>query len=157
MHLRRSLRSVLSRCLGHRRGRYLSDRRNRAWLINVGVRRRIRPRYDITDKTQRQVCGAEYLECNLSILLRRGAWRAAASSVCRLVNTRHIVSHSPERDLPTVRPRPGEVCNGPASRDWQAPEQQTNTDCAKGHLALPWKEPEDSNRTRPSKTKMTAA
>jgi len=123
-------RDWLSRC--HRRDR---DR-----LINEGVRRRIRPRHNIADKTERQVCGTEQHWRHLWMLLRLrpGVCTEGKLSICRLLNTRHILSHSAERAHPTlVGTLPYQVYNGPASRAWQDGEQQGNIDCAKGHFAPP--------------------
>ncbi len=145
IRLRRSLRPALGRCLWdgwnlcHRVGRCQCHWRGRGWLINVDVRRRIRPRQDIPDSTERQVSGAEYHSRHLSKLfrIRPELCSAGEFSVCRVLNARYILFHSAERDYPPLGALPGQVCNGPASREWQAPEQQSNTACPTGHLIVP--------------------
>lgn len=101
---RMSLLPALRCCLCHR---CLYHRWGRDWLINEGVRRRIRPGHDIANKTERQVRGAEHYSSHLSMLLR----------LC-LPKTRYILSYAAERAPPTLLGmRVDQVCNGPASRD----------------------------------------
>src|SRR5262249_58799741 len=72
------------------------------WVIDEGVRRRVRPRHNVADQAERQVGGAEDHEGHLWVLLpvRLGACLEAKVPVCRRLNTLHILSNSAERALP---------------------------------------------------------
>src|SRR5437879_2265243 len=101
----------------------MDHRRGRGWLINEGVRRRVRPRHDIAEKSERQVCGVEehWRQLGMLLRLRLGVCTGAKFSVGRLLKAAHVLPHSAERAPPALLgTRLGQVGNGPASRGWQA-------------------------------------